>query len=90
MSEHRIPRDQIPPPEEVFIIREAATGKSFSVREATDEQLAHHLQDANQVHLQLTKAAMMKIGEAVNAAKVAAVLSYEIDRRSRTLIKILQ
>jgi hypothetical protein len=90
MSESRLPRNPPPIPQEAFVIREVDTGKSFTIREATDEQLAKHLENANQMHQDLTRQAIQMIGQSVNVAKAAAVLSYEIERRSKQIIKILQ
>jgi hypothetical protein len=86
MNEHRIPRDRPDPTEEAFKIHELETGKSFPIRKATDEQLAKHLIAANQQHQQLTSQAMQMIGMAVNAAKASAVIAYEIERRSKTIV----
>lgn len=66
-------------------MHETDTGRSFPIREATDEQLAKHLAAANQQHGQLVQKALKMIGEATNAAKAAACIAYEIDRRARTI-----
>jgi len=70
---------------EGFQMHEAATGKSTPIREATDEQLAKNFADANKQHEVLVRQVLELFGHATNAAKAAAVIGYEIDRRSRTL-----
>lgn len=83
MSEHRLPRDLPPVDREGFQVHEVDTGKSFPIREATNEQLAKHLQNANEMHQNLVKQVMIILGQATNAAKASACISYEIDRRKR-------
>ena len=84
MSEHKLSREPRAP-QEAFLIHEAATGKSIVIREATDEQLARHLNEANSQHQQLMMQAMSTIGQALNAGKASAIIAYEIDRRQRSI-----
>lgn len=88
MSESRLPRNPPPQPEEGFVVREVATGQSFAIRDLTDEQLAKHAGQANEAHQALTVQAMTLLGQATNAAKASAVLAFEIERRSKTLIRL--
>jgi hypothetical protein len=86
MSEHKILRDQpSPASSEGFVINEPATGKSYPIREATDEQLSKHLAEANQAHMEFTRQAMLLIGQSVNAAKASAIMAYELERRQKTI-----
>jgi hypothetical protein len=86
MSESKIPREPLNHAlQEAFVVHEAATGRSFPIRECTDEQLAKNLMDANEQHKQLMMQAMQMIGQALNAGKASAIIAYEIDRRQRTI-----
>jgi hypothetical protein len=84
MSEHRLPRDPQPQPQEAFVAHEAATGKSFAIRECTDAQLAAHLAEASTQHGVAVQQAIQAIRQSEALAKAVAVITYEIDRRSRT------
>jgi hypothetical protein len=84
MGESRLPRDP-PSNPDTFLIHEGATGKTFPIREASDEQLARHAADAITQHQQFVRESFRLIGEATNAAKAHAVIAYEIDRRKRTI-----
>lgn len=87
MNEHRLPREA-PPENEGFVVFEPATGKRLPIRECTDEQLVRHLALANEAHMALTKQVMMTMGNAVNAGKASAIIAYEIERRSKILIRL--
>lgn len=85
MSEHKLNREPPSGPRENFMIHEGDTGKSYPIRECTDEQLAKHFQIANQQHQKLIEQAIHCIGQGTNAAKAAAIIAYEIDRRQRSI-----
>jgi hypothetical protein len=84
MSEHHLPRNP-PSTQEAFVAYETSTGKSFPIRECTDEQLEKHLQEARKQAAEIMQEALRLIGVSGNASKAAAIIAYEIDRRARTL-----
>jgi hypothetical protein len=86
MSESKIPRiPRADSSSEQFKVTEAATGKSFVIREMTDEQLARHLQEANTAHKQATVQAMAMFGQATTIAKASAAMQFEIERRAKSI-----
>ena len=84
MSEHRLPRDPRALNPEVFQCHEAATGKSLPMREATDEQLAKFIADAEGQAAKFMTEALKLIGLSGNCGKAASCMQYELDRRKRT------
>lgn len=86
MGEHRIPRDLPPAADpENFKIQEVATGLTFTIRDASDEQLRRHIKDSNDQHIQCAQQAMALIQQATQLAAVRTCLEYELDRRKRTI-----
>ena len=85
MSESKIPRDQKPLNPEAFLAQDAALGKSFPIRECTDEQLSRYSIDAQTQAKQFMQQAMQFMGMSTNCSKAAACIDYEIDRRKRSV-----
>lgn len=88
MSEHRIPRDHFNnsgPTPEAFIVNDPEVGKTFAVREMTDQQLQRFMENAVQQQQALVQKALALIGQATQAAAMGSVLGYELDRRRRTI-----
>jgi hypothetical protein len=54
------------------------------MREATDEQLARFIKDAETQAAQYMTAAFKSIGLSTNCGKAASCMQYELDRRKRT------
>ena len=71
---------------EAFAITESATGKSCPIRDLTDEQLTKHLTTVQDQHKAATQHVLQALETVTQLAQVAAVLGYEIDRRSRSII----
>jgi hypothetical protein len=86
MSEHRIPREiNHSPPPEAFQINDPEIGKTFAVRELTDEQLQRFMDNAVGQQKALIQQSLALIGQATQAAAMASVLGYELDRRRRSI-----
>jgi hypothetical protein len=88
MSEHG--KDRTPPPAapEKFFINDAIVGKSFAVRDCTDEQLQRAFKEASQQHETAVKQLGSVLQVVQNSTSVCSMLAYEMDRRSRPAIKI--
>jgi hypothetical protein len=70
---------------ETFVINDPEVAKTFVIRELTEAQLERYALNAEQSHVVLTRQAMNLLGQAVEAAKAAALFRYEQDRRRRTV-----
>lgn len=84
MSEHHLPRQPAYQPEK-FQINDPVVGKTFVVRDLTDEQLQRFMKNATEQHQQIAQQLQIMINQCTLAASMAAVLSYEIDRRAKSL-----
>jgi hypothetical protein len=85
MSEHKILRDQGPSNPEVFIVNEPDLGRTFPIREATDQQLAKHLQINQAAQAQTRNQVLVLLNQYTEITRGVAIIEYEIDRRARTL-----
>ena len=74
-----------PAPSEQFFFHDSGVGKTFAVREATDEQLARLRGNVEQQLQQM----LSKLTELQNAllqcGGMASAVNYEMDRRMRSL-----
>jgi hypothetical protein len=73
------------PEPEAFVVNDPEVGKTFIIRELADAQLERYAVNAEQGHAGMTRQAMALLGQAVEAAKAAAIFRYEQDRRRRTV-----
>jgi hypothetical protein len=85
MSESRIPREPAAAPQESFQINDPVVGKTFSVRECTDEQLTRYAASAQENQKACIQQVLQLLGQAQQAGSMAYVLQYELDRRRRSI-----
>lgn len=72
-------------PSEQFVITEVATGKQFILRELTDEQVSKHLHNTIMAHREASQNVLKALNQAEYFAKLGAVLTFEQERRQKTI-----
>ena len=85
MGEHKLDRQPSAGQPEEFQVNDQEIGKTFAIRDLTDEQLARYAANADAAAQSLIHQAMALVGQHVAAAKASAILHYEQDRRRRSI-----
>lgn len=78
------------PNAEKFCINDPELKLAIPMRDATDKQLAFHLDIAQKQHQHFMQVAMQNMQNATNLAQACAALAYEQDRRSRAFTIITE
>ena len=85
MGEHKFPPREPPQEPEAWAINDAEVGKTFPIRDCTDEQLQRYFAIASQSHMNNGRQAIALIGASVEDAKRMGAIAFEIDRRKRSI-----
>jgi hypothetical protein len=71
--------------EEIFAVNDSSVGKTFTIRDATDEQLVRYRKEFQKNHALAQQKFMAALGELQDANTGVNIIIYEIDRRARML-----
>jgi hypothetical protein len=70
---------------EMFAVNDSSVGKTFTIRDATDEQLVRYRKEFQKNHALAQQKFMAALGELQDANTGVNIIIYEIDRRARML-----
>jgi hypothetical protein len=74
----------MPPNAEKFCINDPVNKRSFPMRDATDEELALHLANAQQQHARAMNVVAQALQACMDLQAACSSMAYEIDRRARS------